>query len=476
MPRVELKISPEEVWKPKQGLLGLPREVRDMIYELVLVEPPKWERRHKATCEWCPRNTKTFERPVFDHWSSCSCIGDRVCKCIKRSLWLLCVNKQLHHEAAPIFWMRNTFCFDRANEFVVSVGEALREEYVRLIQHVSILGVHWEEYQQASWPDCCYRWNDNTGSMDMWEALKRCSGLKTLEIGPEKLYCPEWNTDLDLDDDEDVDYYDDEDKGTDLENYYDYTDQVKDLREHLPLLEEFAFSRMLVYDGNPETSARSLEWYHRPSMDKRHMVYVKVRKVISLEEISTPVKAKEASRSFRTNYLVHVMFAIETSLLGLPAADFSTSMRLDQPFKYAFTQELSENNTNFELKLRDKTTTQVRLLGLPITKRTHLRHLRERWKEDARRKKEGKPLLGAVRSQAIVDERKATKKYEAESQLEQSRRVELEIRAINEEQREKDKARDKRREKRRERVEVKQTAKVNEFIKKAERKRVPRPK
>lgn len=466
MPCVELRIDQEQAWEPRKGFLGLPRELRDIIYELVLVEPPKWERRHKAICDHCPRNTKTFERPVFDHFEGCSCQQRKACPCGLRSAGLLGVNRQLHRETAPIFWTKNVFAFDRAGHFAEDVGENLRAEYREMLQHVSILGVHWEEFQQASWPDICYTWDDHMGSLEMWTALKGCSGLRTLEIGPEKLCCPEWRDDPDEDDDEDEEE----------EDQHDYTEHLPTIREQLPLLEEFAFARTLVYDGNPASSRRNLSWYDMPKMAKRHLLYVKARKAIDLDTIDTTAKAKDAARAFRTNYLVHIKFAIETSLLGLPEADFSTSDSTNLPIKYALPGGIDETNTHHELKLRDGTSAEVRLLGLPITKRTQLQHIKQRWKEDARRKQAGKPSLWEEKLNAVVQERKDTKKGQEEEKEERARGRDLTLRARREEEIDEDDKRDERRTKRKERVEVRKTNMVNETVKKMERKRVPRPK
>jgi hypothetical protein len=89
-----------------------------------------------------------------------------------------------------MFWTRNVFSFTTAQQFTQDMCN-LREEDQQLIQHVSILGVHWESHQE-SWPETCYGWEMSTGTQAMWRTLRQPHGLTTLEIGVEKVYCPEW--------------------------------------------------------------------------------------------------------------------------------------------------------------------------------------------------------------------------------------------------------------------------------------------
>lgn len=154
--------------KPKLTLLGLPREMRDRIFEVALVETIRWERRHKYNCPHCPRTSHELEYPTFQVEHRPSSI--HYCRCyVRSSLNLLLVNRQVNAEAARIFWKNNTFCFKSMTEFSHDLGEALRPEYREMIQHISF-GDH----------SC---WVSKTQVFeDFWNTLLRCTGLRTLEL------------------------------------------------------------------------------------------------------------------------------------------------------------------------------------------------------------------------------------------------------------------------------------------------------
>lgn len=411
---VELVIDPEWAWEPRKGLLGLPRELRDIIYNMVLVEPAKWERRHSALCDLCPRNIVTFERPAFD--------GDSSCKCASRcNMGLLLANRQIHRETAPIFWSQNKFCFDTPPQFAKDVGSNLRQEYVELLQQVSILRVTWNDYQLDWLP-----WWErdqvivNTESVAMWSTLFRCSGLRTLEMGNECFLGMRYTVSAD----------------------YDFTGFVPRLREELPHLEEFALSSIFAYDVNPKTSPMDpdLSLWDVPPISQRHVVYVKAQKTLDLANVTTAAEAKEALRAFNTNFMVHVKFGLETTLFGVAPSDFSTDQsNLHYP-GYALANDLNDRNTSHSLKLRDGTVVSVRLLGLPLSQQTRLRHVKERWREDARRKSAGKPTVWEEKFKSVVRERHeerheanrekrladASTEYQARMEARETRREEAE--------------------------------------------------
>jgi hypothetical protein len=415
---MQLSVSAKEAWQPRKGFLGLPRELRELIYELVLVEPPKWERRHKSTCDHAPSNTTQFETPPFNTWELCQCRLDRGCDCALRSVGLLAVNRRIHAEAAPVFWTRNVFSFATAEQFAQSMGK-FREESRRLIRHVSILGVHWELHQKA-WPDTCYHWELSMGTRAMWTRLRQLPGLRTLEVGVEKLYCPEWVDDYDGDDSEEED--DSE------EPFRNYAEWLVTNREFWPRLEEFAFARMLVYDGNPRTSRRDILTWEMPYVEKRRLVHVKARQVLDLGGIDSKAKAQQAAVKFRTNYLVHVKHALETTLFGVAESDFTTSDELDLPFKYELREGMNESHARQELKLRDGSVATVQLLGLPVCKQTAIRYAKERRRDNAERKAAGKPTRQQEKADTKVKERAAAKQEEKDGKEMLERENELEAR------------------------------------------------
>ncbi|TKA79079.1 hypothetical protein B0A55_02522 [Friedmanniomyces simplex] len=120
----------------------LPRELRDVIYTLALVEPPKWERRHQPNCplldpsrswQW-PVYRSTHEtvtegflsRHGLDGWRSPlelftdsnpltqsqveSCYAAGCHGPAGTSLRL--ANRQIHEESEEVFWTKNVFCFE----------------------------------------------------------------------------------------------------------------------------------------------------------------------------------------------------------------------------------------------------------------------------------------------------------------------------------------------------------------------------
>lgn len=415
MPCLQLSILPKETWQPERGLLGLPRELREQIYKLVLIEPPKWERRHKSTCDHAPYTTTQFEVPPFDTWTGCVCSLRRGCDCALRSVGLLLVDRQIHAETAPIFWTRNVFSFFTASQFTQDMGN-LREAYRQMIRHVSILGVHWELHQE-SWPDMCYDWTLHTGSRAMWETLKQLSGLRTLEMGVEKVYCPEWYEVYGPD-------WEEQDDGTD-EPSRNYLKWLVSNREFWPHLKEFAFARILVYDGNPATSRRDIRYWQMALTEERHLVHVKARQVIDLSKLDTEAKAQEAAVKFRTNHLIHVKHAVETTLFGLSEADFTTSDSLELPFAYELRKGMNETHSRQELKLRDGSVATVQLLGLPVSKHTAIRYAKEQGRDNAQRKAAGKPTRQQEKADKKVNENATKKQTDKDEQDIVKREAEL---------------------------------------------------
>ncbi|KAJ9158140.1 hypothetical protein NKR19_g3610 [Coniochaeta hoffmannii] len=451
---MELRIDPEWAWEPRRGFLGLPRELRDVIYALVVIEPSKWERRHSALCDLCPRDMSTYERPVFDDGSTSKCA---TCRCkSRRNMGLLLANRQIHRETAAMFWSQNTFCFDTATQFGEEVGPKLRQEYLELLQHVSILRVTWQDYQME-WFWRQDRQRIDRGGAAMWHALLRCVGLRTVEMATENVFRPA--------------HFDDR-------SPHDFTSFIPQLKKRLPNLQEFALAGLIVYDVNPMTSRfdTELDWCAAPPIAKRRLLYVKARKPLDLGKITTAIEVKEALRSFRTNFMVHVKFALETTLLGVDENDFSTDPNDPSASGYALVESLNDNDTFHKLKLRDDTVATVRLLGLPISQQTRIRHVKERWREDARRKSAGKPTVWEEKYKTVMQERQvakrekrvvdASKEHQAYMEARQSRREETEARERKQ----------KRRERVKERVSLARNEKLAQELREAERKRVRSPK
>jgi hypothetical protein len=141
----------------------LPSEIREVIYSYILIEPTLWDKRHVWTCQFCDRDS-CGESVV---WQSTEC------KCAKRQgLSLLMTNRQIYHEAFPIFLSRNTLCFWReawdAIAFLPNLNPFCRDS----IRHISLLGSN------------DHMWYSSGSPRRVWETILSCRNLRTLQVQP----------------------------------------------------------------------------------------------------------------------------------------------------------------------------------------------------------------------------------------------------------------------------------------------------
>ncbi|TDZ17496.1 hypothetical protein Cob_v009527 [Colletotrichum orbiculare MAFF 240422] len=124
----------------KPNFFSLPLEIRIMIYEYTLVDPVKrWEKKHDASCCWLTTDSKKSQPPPFATMHVWICEDpfsfetEVECECAKRKgVHLLAANRQIHAEAASIFWSRNTFyCLDVLDVIAASYA-IIRPAYQRL--------------------------------------------------------------------------------------------------------------------------------------------------------------------------------------------------------------------------------------------------------------------------------------------------------------------------------------------------------
>ena len=159
-------------------LLKLPRELRDMIWAYTLLEPRKWDRRHKPGCSWYnpilgrepPPFALTTERLKYEHESSPVYFTDSTHECGKRrNLGLLGANRQIRDEAEQIFWPVTTFCFDGPLMFWA------RTEGVPSV---------WSKVHKLSFTD--FRTDAETSVRlnggDMFRILRQMPALRALEV------------------------------------------------------------------------------------------------------------------------------------------------------------------------------------------------------------------------------------------------------------------------------------------------------
>jgi hypothetical protein len=482
MPLQQLTITREEAWEAPKGLLGLPLELRTLIYEFALVDPPYWERHHHATCKFCPRDTKSHEIPVFDCFTDCACTLERACDCaVRQGVNLLLANRQIHAEAAPIFWGRNTFLFQEAAQFAADVGVNLRAEYRAVLAHVSILGTCLADWQEH-YLEHCFVEGYHMGTTAMWETLGRCGGLKTLEMGCEKVCAPEW-------------YY----RGAPDDLWSlggaepvprNYSGHFVRLRKRLPRLREFAFARVWPYDVNAETAfetgrdAEELglgEGLPDHAMERlqlsRRLVYVKARQVLDLAELDTVEAAEAAVEDFKTKFVMEVRRALEIELLLEYPGDYTANEDLRGITTWSLPPGLTyDRHSNHFVERADGEMVKLRLFGLPPPRKTVLRQAKERRVENARRKKAGRPTFQEERVHAAVKERKeeekARKKMEEEEIDRHLRRLILKNRRLEREEHDRAKMEEDLRAEMKERIEAEVEKRVNDEVKRLERKRV----
>ncbi|CAK7210315.1 hypothetical protein SBRCBS47491_000734 [Sporothrix bragantina] len=162
---------------PGKGFFRLPWELRMRIYELSLIELPKWEKVHNPDCFMVAKDLHSCERPPFINKSI---IYTQLpeCKCAKRhSLNLLLANRQVHNEAAPVFWSRNVFCFGRAKDLVENISKSMRPSHRLLLRHIVFLG-----YGCDSLPNKAMFELTQPIVEELWDTLLQCNSLRTLEM------------------------------------------------------------------------------------------------------------------------------------------------------------------------------------------------------------------------------------------------------------------------------------------------------
>lgn len=153
-------------------LLRLPREIRDTIYALTILDTtPLWHRRHIATCVHRSRDSGP-ERPAF---SIAQGKGVSGCLCAKRrDHSLVFVNRQIYNETYKLFYSHNAFCFDSAASAAAFLA-GLKPEAREQLRRLSI--VYWRPFPSASAARLA-----NEAKPVLWQMLARCGRLESLEF------------------------------------------------------------------------------------------------------------------------------------------------------------------------------------------------------------------------------------------------------------------------------------------------------
>lgn len=344
----------------KSPFLECPRELRDIIYRYVLIEPDKFSRRHSAFCPHRTDGCGDIERPPFALYNA---KGNLLCRCSKRqSLGLLVANRQIHDEAAPLFWSQNIHRFPSIDTFLKDMT-VLRDELKQHLHRISILGVEELFHRQTS--------TSPSGYATAWDIiLNSCKNLRHLEL--EFRTFP--NSAL----------------------YYPL------LRKKLPHLQALTLSRFKPY----LLAARSI---YNPILppEKEKLIYVKVSKDIPLDIDRTKIKSDitEPLNAFASE----VDYGVHIHLLGRPRVPWSIYDNLNT----YITPDLNDQTREQELKLPRGASTMATIYGLPQSPDTRLRLAKERIFEEARRRSLGLPTWQQEEAALQIQTRKAEEREQA---------------------------------------------------------------
>lgn len=342
-----------------------------MIYTFTLVQPIRWSRRHKPTCPHSPRTCNVFERPLFTY-------ATQPCACVRRTgLALLRANRQVHAEAAPIFWSRNPHCFSLAADFVRDVGTVLRAEYRVLLRHVSVMCMAWRVNEPYGGVSGCQLPEVKAA---FWRTVVECKGLERLEVHP----AIAWSG-----------------AGQD----------VFQVVAAMPPVRSFSWQKLSYFAVNFKG-----EWLDYPKFQT--MYCLSMKEVNMMKELASGDAMRESIRDFETNFMVHVRYAVESELLGNGRARRSSLSPVYRSFAYKLRPGLDDRSPAQTLKLRDRTTTTVQLFGLPLSPETRKHNARERYIHDVLLRKQGKQSLREQRLSDVVKVHRKEKKSKKEKQEE----------------------------------------------------------
>lgn len=333
----------------KPRFLNIPRELRDMIYDYALIEPNYFSRRHDAYCKFRVPGSVDPEKPPFVDTDP-----NKDCFCTRRQgLGLLLANRQVHDEAAPIFWGRNVHCFRNCYQLAHNIKQ-LRKRCREYLRHVQIT--------EPNYPfDHGYTYTAG----EVWDHIFLCKNLRILEIEPNLKFC-QWI--------------------------------YSKICANLPHLESLVLTRICGYSCLPY----DIDPYRRTK------IWVKVTQNIPLDLCSGP---RDAIRDFETSRLVHVSFEVNNKFLGQPKNH--SWYTAEDP---VLASHLKDNNNVQTVTLRDSTVLDLPIYGLPNSRATCASRYRQRRFEQNRRKAAGLPSRDDARVALLTSEARKKKKIELEYQ------------------------------------------------------------
>ncbi|OHF01752.1 hypothetical protein CORC01_02943 [Colletotrichum orchidophilum] len=202
---LKIRSDPGTYVRPRKGLLDFmqfPPEIRSLIYEFALVEPKRHDIDHKPSCmirRYATRHNLFHPPPFLLQNVSISSdpprlvterLANDLCNCNKRAgMALLQTGRQVHAEAAPIFWSQNSFCFLSGYEAITALNHLLRPQYRDLVTSVSVMGPNFQGRPQH------VQFADGTEHgpvpwSEFWEAVSKCRNLNAVNVPTVALQFP----------------------------------------------------------------------------------------------------------------------------------------------------------------------------------------------------------------------------------------------------------------------------------------------
>ncbi|KAH8653889.1 hypothetical protein BX600DRAFT_86941 [Xylariales sp. PMI_506] len=353
----------------KGGFLGLPKEIRDLIYVFTLSESSIITKRHSATCSHKPTNRHEPETPAFITTGTTGYYNhsrkqnelQSTCACAKRrGLDLLQTNRKVHTEAASVFWSNNIFTFRSAADFASCVGNNLRPGYRNLLQYISIICIYMGQYH-------VHRYHPvKKKSTQALEILISCKSLRELEI-PSELFETNFG-------------------------------RFCTLRNSAAGLQSVKLAGIQIYEYTLGNRRQINRRYYQNEVE----VYIFASFNFLLGNLEPSFNVMEFVRYYQYNFLVHLKYAITKDLLKSDGSYYSPLL----------IKGLCNASTQPKLLLRDGTIAQPLILGLPPSKATHKQHVRMRRQENTfwhdRKERETQHTIAQarkVKAEKVNDER-----------------------------------------------------------------------
>ncbi|KZL85877.1 ribosomal protein l32 [Colletotrichum incanum] len=431
-------------------LLGLPLELRNLIYHHALVTPPKHSRTHHDDCHFRHNHTRTSVEPAACHVLDLSVNlipahelypwdEPLQCRCAKRTtLNLLLACRQVHREAAPIFWTANTFVFEHPDEFALCAGARLRAAYRPLLRHIYIASADpWDTDPRTSR-------NLFTGArikkkggiprwLQFWGVLKQCRGLRTLAVRPEVVRK--------------------------------HAADMASLGKWLPELRRFELTWVGKYNDEAGIWERRYGSFRACTAIQRETVFARAAQVVDFRAVDFSKGCKDLYRSFTTNFCVYVDSIVRERFLG---CDLEEDWNWVELHTGKLAAGLDDTKTSYRMELPTGEKTQITFMAVPQSHKTRVRLRKARLAKDAELRAKGKLTLAEERVLKEIKERRvANKNREADQEILEREQILCERKRRTEEMRE-----EERREREVRRADLERAVETAREERRVERKRV----